>query len=149
MHALIIEDEYLITLDIECRLSELGFTSFDRAATEENAVALAKVRKPDLITADVRLREGNGTSAVRRITERDAIPVIYVTGTVEEAGDVSDAILVTKPFDTVTFRRAVESAQAVQPARPTGEPQLLDGAPFDLAKLRTPSGNREDSEPQQ
>ena len=96
-HAPIIEAEDCIPMDIECRLSELGFTSLDRAATEEDAVALAHERRPDPITADQRLKEGTGVSAVRRIAGRHAIPVIDVTGSPDETDGVADAIVVEKP----------------------------------------------------
>ena len=139
MHALIIEDEYYIAADIESRLSDLGFTSFDRAATEEQAVAFALQRRPDLITADQRLREGTGASAVRRIVERHPVPVVYVTGSRTEMDGIADAIIVEKPFDRATFRRAVAAACAARPA--------LDRAPFDLASPGRAQG-RGEPEPQ-
>ena len=41
MHALVIEDEYLIAQLIEDRLRELGFTTFSFAMDEEEAVTAA------------------------------------------------------------------------------------------------------------
>ena len=55
MHALIIEDEPRIGLMIEEELSDLGFVSFDRAVTEEDAVRMAEHTCPTLITAVERL----------------------------------------------------------------------------------------------
>lgn len=80
MHALIIEDEFLIALDIEERLQKLGFTSVDVAITEAQAVELAHRRCLDLITANVHLREGTGIAAIQKIcSEYEKIPVIYIT----------------------------------------------------------------------
>lgn len=133
MHALIIEDEYVLALDLEDHLRALGFTSFDMAATEEQAIAFARKRQPDLITADMRLREGTGVSAVQRITQERAVPVIYVTGNVEELSDCPREIIVGKPYDAAEIWRTVQAA---------GVPlQIVDGVPFALRLHdRKPSG---------
>jgi DNA-binding NarL/FixJ family response regulator len=63
MHALIIEDEFLVALNIEDSLIALGFASSETVVTEEEAVVTARRRAPDLITADVRLLRGTGIAA--------------------------------------------------------------------------------------
>src|SRR5438309_10760925 len=67
MHALIIEDEFFTAMLIEDRLRELGFTSFAFASSENEAVAAACDRCPDLITADVQFAPGCGIDAVQLI----------------------------------------------------------------------------------
>ena len=76
MHALIIEDEYMIATVIEFVLRECGFTSFDIAASCEAAIEAAKKRRPDLITADMSLDSGTGMEAVDVISPQESIPVI-------------------------------------------------------------------------
>ena len=84
MHALIIEDESLIALAIEDALRDCGFASFDFAASLEEAVAAARSKCPDLITADVKLRPGCGIDAVQSICSERPIPVVFITGTPAE-----------------------------------------------------------------
>ena len=67
MHALIIEDEALIAMAIEDALLTCGFTSFEVAASAQDAMAAAARKCPDLITADVELRPGSGIDAVQSI----------------------------------------------------------------------------------
>lgn len=67
MHALIIDDQPLIAEMIGVELTQLGYTSFDVVDREEDAVAAAQGRCPDLITADDRLVSGTGIAAVERI----------------------------------------------------------------------------------
>jgi DNA-binding response OmpR family regulator len=67
MHALIIEDQFLIAALVEEELREIGFTSFDIVDREDVAVAAAAVRCPDLITGDENLASGSGMAAVQRI----------------------------------------------------------------------------------
>ena len=72
MHVLIIEDEPLIAMSIEDALRDCGCASFDFAANVAEAVAAAKMRCPDLITADVQLAPGCGIDAVAADLRRRA-----------------------------------------------------------------------------
>ena len=79
MHVLIIEDEPLIAMSIDDTLRDCGCASFDFATSVEQAVAAAKIRCPDLITADVQLSPGCGIDAVAAICGGAPIPVIFIT----------------------------------------------------------------------
>lgn len=108
MHALIIEDEPLTALAIEDALRGCGYASVDFACTVETAVAAARLRAPDLVTADVRLAPGCGMEAVTRICADKQIPSIFITGT---PGDVltrfPDHVIVRKPFNARHVAEAV------------------------------------------
>ena len=111
MHALIIEDEVLIAALIEDSLRAFGFSTFDWAVSEEQAVAFATARCPDLITADNRLSGGCGVSAVLTICERTPIPVLFVVADTADVLDVlPSAIVVCKPFERDSLRQAVGEA---------------------------------------
>jgi len=80
-HALIIEDEMIIALEVEDLLSELGFSSFDIADSPAQAIAAAVARRPDLVTADYRIIGGTGLEAVAGIVGAiGRVPVVYITG---------------------------------------------------------------------
>lgn len=99
-HVLIIEDEILIALDIEGSLEELGYASFDIAASPVQALASAISHRPDLITADVRIRGGSGIDAVRAIkAELGEIPVVYITGSIDMLRAEDARAVVEKPID--------------------------------------------------
>src|SRR4051794_12840123 len=111
MHALIIEDEFLIAQLIEDRLRELGFTSFAVAMNEAEAVAAASERCPDLITSDVQLSPGCGINAVQRICDAKPIPVLYITGTAWQVRDRCPwAVVIQKPFGMADLREGVRKA---------------------------------------
>lgn len=127
MHALIIEDSYLIASTIEGTLRELGFTSFDLAARPDQAIAAAAARCPDLITADARLGDGSGVEAVLKICADKDIPVMFVVG---DEGDVldhlPDALIVLKPFSTRDLVQGVRAA--ISPNRRfASSPDAADG----------------------
>ena len=119
MHALIIEDEALIALAIQDALRDSGCSSFDFATSLDDAVASAKRRCPDLITADVRLAPGSGIDAVERICSRKKIPVIFITATGEEVRvRLPEEMIVAKPFsasDIVAAVRVVTNRPAATP----------------------------------
>lgn len=102
-HVLIIEDEAMIALDLETLLEREGATSFSFAASEDDAVAAARSRRPDVITSDVTLLEGTGLAAVERIRAAlGKIPVVYISGTAPECcgGDPLTRAF-SKPVDRV------------------------------------------------
>lgn len=106
-HALIIEDEILIALEVEALLAELGFETFDFADNPAQAFAAATSRRPDLITADVRIIGGTGIEAVQAIVAAlGRIPVVYVTGNLELLAGAS--AIVEKPIIALEFATACQ-----------------------------------------
>ncbi len=111
MHALIIEDESLISMAIEEILRGCGFTSFDVATSGEDAIAFAKNTCPDLITADVELDPGSGIDAVNVICSGPSIPVIFITGSPSEvASKMPLHPVIVKPFTVESVIVAVNIA---------------------------------------
>ena len=109
MHALIIEDNSLIGVLLEDELREIGYDSFDLVQREDEAVVAAAARCPDLITADDRLIEGSGISAVKRICENLVIPVVLIVGSPQGA-PLPFAAVVAKPFERSALLAAIGEA---------------------------------------
>ncbi len=116
---LIIEDEPVIALDIRLLVSRCGHKVVGVAASEADAIRLARETKPGLILADVNLgRGGDGITAVRRILESVEVPVIFVTAYPERlltAEGVEPAFIINKPFDRMTL--AIATYQAISAGR--------------------------------
>lgn len=112
---LIIEDEPIIAMDIEELVESCGHRVVGIAASESEAVAIAKRERPGLILADINLGVGgDGTSAVARIMQHHQAPVIFVTAYPERllTGEALEpAFVITKPFEPVTL--AIATYQAV------------------------------------
>lgn len=117
-HALIIEDDANIAVLLRDELADLGYQAAI-AATQKEAIDFAAARDPDLIVADVRLRDGSGIEAVRQICRVRPIAVVFMTGDLEsvdvEGGKV---IALEKPFTVDQLRSAIRSACS------TGTPSL-------------------------
>ena len=116
---LIIEDEPVIALDIRLLVSRCGHRVVGVAASETEAIRLAREHRPGLILADVNLgRGGDGITAVRRILESVEVPVIFVTAYPERlltAEGVEPAFIINKPFDRMTL--AIATYQAISAGR--------------------------------
>lgn len=119
MRALVIEDEPLVAMLIEENLAELGY-QVEVVDTEQQALAAAARRRPDLITADVVLREGSGIEAVRAICAEEHIPTVFIVGWFhgDELDLVPHAVVMRKPFETSTLYAAVAQARCQAAAVP-------------------------------
>jgi CheY-like chemotaxis protein len=112
-HALIIEDEMLIALEVESLLHDFGFDSCDIVDNTHDAVKSALARRPDLITADLRIVGGAGTEAVEAITAQlGPVPHIYVTGNGDMLIGKTAAPVVDKPLTRRALAEACERACA-------------------------------------
>ena len=110
MHAYIIEDDYLIGQAIQDILSDIGFSRFSFARSEDVAVMGAGEQKFDLITADARLLPGDGVKAVEAICARRDIPVVFVTGYTDDIRErMPDAVIIEKPIKEDELKAAVQS----------------------------------------
>lgn len=114
MHALIIEDQFVLAILIEDELRDIGYTSVALVDTETAAVASATASCPDLIVADERLADGSGVEAIRAICLERHVPFVFVTSYVEEVRKLlPGAVAVPKPFSGPILREAVSRSIAL------------------------------------
>ena len=114
-HVLIIEDEVLVAMLIEDTLADAGATSFDIAATENEAVNAAMLRPPAFITVDMSLKLGHGDRALNRIrAELGQVPAVVMTGDLEPTRPDGDPCRVLrKPFRVDELAQAFERADLI------------------------------------
>ena len=112
-HALIIEDEMLIALEVESLLYDFGFASCDIVDNPDDAVRSAVAHRPDLVTADLRIVGGSGLDAMAAITARlGPVPHIYVTGNADMLAGRTAAPVVDKPLTRRALAEACQRACA-------------------------------------
>lgn len=115
MHALIIEDEFMIATLIKLVLQDCGFESFDIASSHDSAIAAADRRRPDLITADVMLSPGSGLDAVNAICLTLAVPVIFISARAPQIrASIADHAVLDKPFSEQTLGYLVAASLAAR-----------------------------------
>ena len=110
-HGLVVEDNHLIAMMIEEELKAHGYTTIEVATSQQQAIAMAKTRCPDLITVDDRLDSGTGVETIREICQDQALPVVFITAAPSQVEKwIPDAIIVPKPFSRPQLTAAIEAA---------------------------------------
>ena len=121
---LIIEDEPLISMQLEDLVRSLGHEVCGMAATRSQAQQIVSETTPGLVLADIQLADGSsGLDAVDDILRIESVPVIFITAYPERllTGDRPEpTYLVTKPFQESTVRAAISQALFFGSSRPLG-----------------------------
>ncbi len=113
---MIVEDEFIVALDIRTRLEDLGYDVPAVASSGEEAVAKANELRPDLILMDIMLRgQMDGIEASREIRRRLNIPCIFLTAhadnaTLQRAKATGPFGYIIKPFEQKELRSSIEIA---------------------------------------
>ena len=115
---LIVEDEILVALDMQCILEERGYKVVEIAADLEGALTVAD--KIDLALVDLNLRDGlTGPEIGKRLANDHKAKVLFVTANPRLLGKGVEGTLgvIPKPTDEASLAAAV--AFALSPS--TGE----------------------------
>ncbi len=116
LHAnvLIIEDETIISMDLEALVEELGHHVVGVARTRTEAMALSKKTQPGLIMADIQLADGSsGLDAVSDILAGVEVPVVFITAYPQRllTGERPEpTFLITKPFQHEVVKSVISQA---------------------------------------
>jgi len=113
---LVVEDEAIVALDIQARLSRLGFEVAGHASTGAEALLLAESARPDLVLMDVMLQGPlDGIDTARKLLVCHRLPVVYLTAasdeaTLERAKESGPLGYLAKPFEDHELSLAIEMA---------------------------------------
>ncbi|MBK9275168.1 MAG: response regulator [Flavobacteriales bacterium] len=115
-NVLVVEDESIVSKDIQHSLKKLGYHVVGAAATGEQAVKLAVEAQPDIILMDIMLKgEMNGIEAATQIRQETNIPVIFLTAyadesTLNKAKVTQPYGYIIKPFKEIDIHTSIEMA---------------------------------------
>jgi DNA-binding LytR/AlgR family response regulator len=115
-NVLVVEDESIVSKDIQHSLKKLGYNVVGAAATGEQAVKLAMETQPDIILMDIMLKgEMNGIEAATQIRTETNIPVIFLTAyadesTLNRAKVTQPYGYIIKPFKEIDIHTSIEMA---------------------------------------
>lgn len=121
---LIIEDEPLISMQLEGLVTDLGHTVVGTAATHAQALEIFQRNPAGLVLADIQLADGSsGIDAVEDLLKFGDVPVIFITAYPERllTGERPEpTYLVTKPFQETTVRAQISQALFFGSSKPLG-----------------------------
>lgn len=123
---LIIEDEWVIALDLKTLVTELGHDVVGVAPTRTKALELAQQGDFGLVLADIQLADGSsGIDAVTDILQSFNVPVIFITAFPDRllTGERPEpTYLITKPFLSENVKATIAQALFFHEARTQAEP---------------------------
>ncbi len=115
-NVLVVEDESIVSKDIQHSLKKLGYNVVGSADTGEKAIDLAVDLEPDVVLMDIMLKgDINGIEAAQNIKRKVSIPVIYLTayadeGTLSRAKVTEPYGYIIKPFKEIDIHTSIEMA---------------------------------------
>ncbi|HZI51980.1 MAG TPA: EAL domain-containing protein [Terriglobia bacterium] len=113
---LVVEDERIVSMDLQRRLKAMGYEIAGAAVSGEEAIEKAESLRPDMVLMDIMLDgELDGTQAAEIIRARFSIPVIYLTAyadsaTLERAKITEPFGYILKPFEERELHGHIEIA---------------------------------------
>lgn len=138
LRILIVEDEFLIALELESLLQDAGHDVVGIAASSKEAVALGREHSPDLAFVDIHLADGlTGIDVARELSNRQHVTVLFMTANAKRIPeDCAGARgVIAKPYT----ERGVKEALAYVMAEHGQSTAGIDRAsfiPFDKKKKR-------------
>lgn len=118
---LIVEDEVLVSLDMQSILKDMGVAVTGIAHTVEEALTSIAAERPHMVLLDISLNgEFAGVELARTIDQRWGIPVLFISGhlgnkAVKGVDELNTLGYIVKPFYPINLREAVESAIGTLP----------------------------------
>ena len=113
---LLVEDDFLVGMEMETGLAEAGYEVAGIAATAEDAVELAARHRPALVVMDIRLAsDRDGVDAALEIFRTLGIRSLFATANNDaqvraRAAPAQPLGWVAKPYRVETLLKAVEEA---------------------------------------
>ena len=115
-NVLVVEDESIVSKDIQHSLKKLGYNVVGAASMGEKAIELANSENPDIVLMDIMLKgDMNGIETAAKIKETLSIPVIFLTAYADES-TLSKAKVtepygyIIKPFKEIDLHTSIEMA---------------------------------------
>lgn len=113
---MIVEDEMIVSKNLELRLNDAGFNVIAAVNSGEQAIEFCKSNTPDCILMDIKLAgELDGIQTAETIKAEKNIPIIYLTAFADdeilEKAKLTDPFgYLLKPFDVRDLKKTIEIA---------------------------------------
>jgi len=113
---LVVEDESIVSKDIQHSLKKLGYHVVGAAATGEKALELVRSERPDIVLMDIMLKgDMNGIETAEIIRNELSIPVVFLTAYADESTLAKAKVTepygyIIKPFKEIDLHTSIEMA---------------------------------------
>lgn len=119
---LVVEDEFLVAIEFESLLHDLGHEPVGIASDSRQALALAPA--VELAFVDLNLTDGATGAEIGRMLAARGATVIYMTANPEQLGDGIPGTVgvIAKPVNDTELRQTIDYAITVRSQADTGQP---------------------------
>ena len=113
---LVVEDEAIVSRDIQQSLKKFGYSIAGSCSKAEDAITAASELSPDIILMDIMLKgQKTGIEAAEIIRKTNNIPTVFLTAYADEntlamAKQVEPYGYILKPFKEIELRSVIEMA---------------------------------------
>jgi len=113
---LIVEDDFIVAMELQYRLRDLGHTVCGVASSGADAVKKATELRPELVLMDIKLRgDMDGVEAARQIRTGVDIAIVFLTAysdrnTLQRVQAADSYGFIVKPFGEDELRTTIDSA---------------------------------------
>ena len=111
---LVVEDEFIISMEIQDRLHNLGHVIVGAATSSETAISIYEKNNPDLIFMDIQLQDDiDGIETASHIRTFSDVPIIFLTAysnkdSKKRADKIPHSLYMNKPFSEWEITSAIE-----------------------------------------
>lgn len=115
-NVLVVEDESIVSKDIQHSLKKLGYNVVGAAASGEKALEIVSESKPDIVLMDIMLKGAmNGIETAAKIKEEYNLPIIFLTAYADESTLAKAKVTepygyIIKPFKEIDLHTSIEMA---------------------------------------
>jgi two-component system, response regulator PdtaR len=144
LRILIVEDEFLIALELESLLQDAGHDVVGIAASSEEAVALGSELSPDLAFVDIHLVDGlTGIDVARKLSDQHHVTVLFMTANAKRIPeDFAGARgVIAKPYTERGVKEALAYITAEQ-EQESANADRMTFIPFDVTSAEDSSSKR-------
>lgn len=110
---LIVEDNWIVSFDIQKRLEQFGYLVVGTATSGTEAIDLVSKRSPDLVLMDINL-DGSmvGIEAAYQIQRKYGLPIVFLTAfsderTKKRALRINPTAYIVKPYSDRDLRDTI------------------------------------------
>jgi response regulator NasT len=114
---LIVEDDPLISLELELVLAQAGWEICGTAFSENRASQLAEANKPPFAVIDVRLSPGDGRVVASELAARYGTAILFTTAHCDDTADLARTGAIAclpKPYEPDDVPLALQAVNDIQ-----------------------------------
>ena len=110
LRVMVVEDEAVILMQIAMLLEDAGHEVVGTAMSAEEAVAVFRALRPELVLLDLHLKDGSsGLDVAQAIRDHEDVTIVFLTANARKLADDMEGAhaVIAKPFSETTLEGSI------------------------------------------